>query len=60
MRTMDLMDAAQLVENSYMGRAHLPPVHLDISEGHVQASQLTDNTFVTSGTHEPVDYKQPA
>jgi hypothetical protein len=53
---MDLMDAAQLVENSYKGRAHLPPVRLDISEGHVQAFLLTDNTLVIPGSNELVDY----
>jgi hypothetical protein len=56
MRNMDLMDAAQLVENGYKGSAHLPPIHLDISEGHVQAFLLADNTLVIPGSNELVDY----
>jgi len=54
---MDLMDAARLVENSYKGSAHLPPIRLDISECHVvQAFLLTDNTLVIPGSNELVDY----
>ena len=55
MRNMDLMDAARLVENSYKGSAHLPPIRLDISEVHVQSFLLTDNTLVNPGSNELVD-----
>jgi hypothetical protein len=53
---MDLMDAARLAENSYKGSAHLPPIRLNINEGHVQAFLLMDNTLVIPGSNELVDY----
>ena len=56
MRTMDLMDAARLVENAYKGRAHLPPVRMEIDEGHVEAFLLSDNTLVIPGSNELIDY----
>ena len=56
MRNMDLMDAANLVANSYKGRAHLPPVRMEINEGHVQAYLLSDNTLVIPGSNELIDY----
>ena len=56
MRNMDLMDAAQLVANSYKGKSHLPPVRLEIDEGHVEAYLLSDNTLVIPGSNELIDY----
>ncbi|MCF2906543.1 hypothetical protein L0666_16235 [Octadecabacter sp. CECT 8868] len=56
MRNMDLMTAARLVDNSYSGRSHLPPIRLTVNEGHVQAYLLADNTLVIPGSNELVDY----
>ncbi|AKS45095.1 hypothetical protein SAMN05444287_0183 [Octadecabacter temperatus] len=56
MRNMDLMDAAELVRDSYKGASHLPPVRADITEAHVEAYFLSDNTLVIPGSNQLVDY----
>lgn len=56
MRNMDVMDAAKLVQNSYLGRSHLPPVRMTVNDGHVQAYLLSDNTLVIPGSNEFIDY----
>lgn len=56
MRNMDLMDAADLVANSYKGASHLPPVRRTVNKGHVGAFLLSDNTLVIPGTNEADDW----
>ena len=45
-----------MLANSYKSKAHLPPVRMEINEGHVQAFLLSDNTLVIPGSNELVDY----
>ncbi|SMX39051.1 lipase family protein [Octadecabacter ascidiaceicola] len=56
MRNMDLMDAAELVANSYRGKSHLPPVRTTVREGHVEAYLLSNNTLVIPGTNDTEDW----
>lgn len=56
MRNMDLMDAAELVRDSYKGSHALPPVRTSINDAHVQAYFLRDDTLVIPGSNELVDY----
>ena len=56
MRNMDLMDAAELVANSYKGQSHLPPVRTAVKEGHVEAYLLSNNTLVIPGTNDFDDW----
>ncbi len=56
MRNMDLMDAAELVANSYKGKSHLPPVRTIVKKGHVEAYLLSNNTLVIPGTNDANDW----